>query len=378
MKSHMKKIAAFATTLALCSFSTADAGGCGSHGGHGGISIGFGGVGISLGQGGGRFGHVGHSSHSVPSHHAHLYPAPSQHYPVPSQHVQTYPAPTYPRSLPASPIYTPPVHSQPSYPREVYSQSNSPSVVYSNNSNVQQGNPVQQNSFPQQGMPQQPNTMQQGGTIQQGQQGVAQGGMQSQGNMGPSQGSMAAPTQQQVAPQTGVANAQPQQPMTGAPQGGPTVGQPNAGAPAASGAPQAELSALQMLASLNGDATGAAMAEVAPQAAVEALAVGAESMSPNPSIPSNAIHVGTWRVALPGNQNISLALNPDHSFQWNAVKDGKSSSFQGQYRMEAGRLTLVRSNDLQQMAGNWSGEGANFTFKLDGATTSGLAFSRAE
>ncbi len=86
----------------------------------------------------------------------------------------------------------------------------------------------------------------------------------------------------------------------------------------------------------------------------------------------------TGELACLAIKSLPIALNADNSFQWHAVKEGKASSFQGQYRMEAGRLTLVRSNDLQQMAGSWSGEGANFTFKIDGATNSGLAFARAE
>ena len=45
--------------------------------------------------------------------------------------------------------------------------------------------------------------------------------------------------------------------------------------------------------------------------------------------------------------------------------------------MEEGRLTLVRSSDLQQMEGSWTGQGSSFTFKLDGAATAGLNFSRS-
>jgi hypothetical protein len=383
MKRHMKKIAVLATSLVLSSFSTADAGGCGSHGGRGGISIGFGGGGVSLGLGGGRIGHIGHPAHSLPSHRVPNYPAPSQN-------VHTYPASGYPHSLPPAPVYSQPAYSQPSLP---------PNGTYSNSGLVQQGHGVPQNSIPQNGMPQpsmaqhsnmgqqpnmgqqqnmgqQPNMGQQGGAMQ---SGIAQGGVQRQAGMGPSNGSMAAPSQQPSFPQTSTSNVQApqQQSFAGAPQGNPSASQSNAGAPAA-GAPQQELSALQMLASLNGDATGAAMAEIAPEAVVEAPTFGAEATPANSAMPMNSVHVGTWRVALPGNQNITLALNPDNSFQWSATKDGKSSSFQGQYRLEEGRLTLVRSNDLQQMAGSWSGEAANFTFKLDGATTSGLAFVRAE
>ncbi len=88
-------------------------------------------------------------------------------------------------------------------------------------------------------------------------------------------------------------------------------------------------------------------------------------------------HVGTWTVNLPGNQSVQLVLNGDSSFTWTATKNGNSSNFQGQYRLESDRLTLVRSNDLKQMSGSWTVSGEGFTFKLDGATTGGLSFNRS-
>ena len=125
-----------------------------------------------------------------------------------------------------------------------------------------------------------------------------------------------------------------------------------------------ELSALQMLASISTDevTTDAVAVQIPEFTAVAMPAIGEQ--------------VGTWTVSLPGNQSLTLVLNQDNIFAWIAVKDGTSSSFEGQYRLEDGRLTLVRSNDLQQMSGSWNGEGANFTFKLDGATNSGLGFAR--
>lgn len=87
-------------------------------------------------------------------------------------------------------------------------------------------------------------------------------------------------------------------------------------------------------------------------------------------------HVGIWKVTLPGNQAVELNLADNGTFNWTATKNGKSSSFDGQFRMENDRLTLVRSSDLQQMAGSWTADGENFTFKLDGSTTGGLAFAR--
>ena len=147
----------------------------------------------------------------------------------------------------------------------------------------------------------------------------------------------------------------------------PAVQQPLASgnAPPANAANTNEASALQMLASMSNNNTSAT--ESTSQIPEFTAASSATTNS----------NAGTWKVNLPGNQSVELVLNDDSSFRWTATKEGKSSSFQGQFRLENGRLTLVRSNDLQQMTGSWSGQGENFTFKLDGATTGGLAFVRS-
>ncbi len=85
---------------------------------------------------------------------------------------------------------------------------------------------------------------------------------------------------------------------------------------------------------------------------------------------------GAWQVSLPGNQTIQLVLNDDSSFVWTASKDGKSSSFEGRYVLENGRLTLVRANDQQQMSGSWNQTDRGASFKLDGTNSSALEFSR--
>ena len=111
----------------------------------------------------------------------------------------------------------------------------------------------------------------------------------------------------------------------------------------------------------------------------------AKTTEPTPEIPqfssanktTSGTHVGTWKVSLPGNQSVELSLKEDGSFRWTASRNGNASTFSGQYRLESGRLTLVRSTDLQQMAGSWTANGQNFTFKLDGAKTGGLAFARS-
>ncbi|TWT78929.1 hypothetical protein CA13_03260 [Planctomycetes bacterium CA13] len=132
-----------------------------------------------------------------------------------------------------------------------------------------------------------------------------------------------------------------------------------------------ESSALQMLASLNAPATenAATTASQIPEFTAAA--------SPTSTSQPVASHVGSWKVSLPGNQSVDLKLNNDGSFAWTATKEGKSSSFSGQFRLENGQLTLVRSNDLQQMTGTWTGSENSFTFKLDGATNGGLSFSRS-
>ncbi len=133
--------------------------------------------------------------------------------------------------------------------------------------------------------------------------------------------------------------------------------------------PNAEASALQLLASMtqpeSSDTTSASDSPQIPQFAPAKTTASSEVK-----------HVGTWQVTLPGNQAVQLELNADGSFSWTASKDGKSSRFQGQYRLEDKRLTLVRSTDLQQMAGSWISRGDGFTFKLDGAANGGLNFNR--
>jgi len=326
MKRHIKILAAI---VSLTSLNTANAGGCG---GHGGISVGFGGGGISIGR----------------AHAPRMPHAPSSH---------TYPsAPVY--SQPSRPPMYPPFQSQPSnfppmeYQQPTYSQSSYPhGSSYSNGGYSQPMHQSQGNSMPQ-------------GPAMQSSNMSSQQGMPSQNNAGYNNNNMP-----QQAPSASMA-AQPQMRTTQPVQAGQNGSQgnmaPNPGASLASGA---ELSALQILASIDGGNLGsienAPNLENVPEAAVTAM-----------QLPAG--HFGNWVVSLPGNQMIKLALNQDNSFMWLAIKDGKESSFQGQYRMEGQRLILVRSSDLQQMAGSWNGEGSNFTFKLDGSADSGLPFARGQ
>ena len=173
-----------------------------------------------------------------------------------------------------------------------------------------------------------------------------------------------------VAPQQPAAPQPANQPATRpVVQSSPAKSQTVASQPTKS-APQAtaESSALQMLASIsNTSTTTEPAAASSPQIPEFGPANTGETVE----------HVGTWSVTLPGNQSVRLDLNSDGSFSWTASKNGSSSEFKGRYRLEKNRLTLVRSNDLKQMAGSWVGSGEAFTFKLDGATTGGLAFKKS-
>ena len=399
MNRRFNAFALAATAITLTTINTADAGGCGGHRGHGGFSIGFGGGGgqvISGAPYGGQ---------------SHGYPARGHSQPMFSQ--PSYPQPNYP---------------QPGFPQEEFSQ-----PVYSQNgfpmqdgfpleSHPQQGGYSTQGSIPQQGSYSQPlGNPQQGGFLHaQRQSQPSNGNMQPRmqgSNISMNQAGMSQPQQQQQpsfagnnamngmsAPQQNVRQANgnfaqqgsmvgnPNQPSSPAPRsnngmvqnGGANMNNgtaPMQNSNAASGG-QTQLSALQMLASISGDTAQSQLQEpiaapIANQAAPSPAATVAEvPQFTAAASPAAGAHVGTWAVSLPGNQTIVLALSDDKSFNWNATKDGKSSSFQGQYRLEGNRLTLVRSNDLQQMAGSWTGADASFTFKLDGATTSGLAFAR--
>ena len=142
----------------------------------------------------------------------------------------------------------------------------------------------------------------------------------------------------------------------------------------ATNSPTAEASALQMLAAMSASQAAPAQAAAAAQPAQQAASQIPQFTAANQQPAAN--HVGTWKANLGNNQAVELTLKADGSFVWTAVRSGKSSTFEGQFRLESGRLTLVRSNDLQQMAGSWSGAGNQFTFKLGGATTGSLAFQR--
>ncbi|MCS7467755.1 hypothetical protein NZK35_13975 [Stieleria sp. ICT_E10.1] len=130
------------------------------------------------------------------------------------------------------------------------------------------------------------------------------------------------------------------------------------------------------------DAETSALAALASLAASQPSAATTPSTTPPPSAQPVAAsaatpdHIGSFRATLPSNVTIELNLNGSGTFSWVVSNNGKTSQFSGQYRVTDGRLTLVRSNDLQKMAGKLTLGPNGFTFQLDGTNNAGLDFKK--
>lgn len=131
-------------------------------------------------------------------------------------------------------------------------------------------------------------------------------------------------------------------------------------------AQNAEASALAALASIAEAAATPvpAKSESAPRPVADQTSLGGQAV------------VGRYRATLPSKVAVELVLKSDGTFSWTVKSDRQSTAFSGQYRVGEGRLTLVRSRDLQKMAGTLSVDEGGFTFTLDGSNNAGLAFQR--
>lgn len=156
-----------------------------------------------------------------------------------------------------------------------------------------------------------------------------------------------------------------QQTMT--PQAATQLAATQTPAPQSATTNDAETSALAALASIAN--AGSVSVAATPQ---QATPVAAST----PSVPAAAGHVGVFTATLPSNVTIELRLDSGNTFSWIVRNNGKTSQFSGQYRIAEGRLILVRSNDLQKMAGSLTTIQNGFTFKLDGTNTGGLDFKK--
>ncbi|MCC9644190.1 hypothetical protein LOC71_18060 [Rhodopirellula sp. JC740] len=182
-------------------------------------------------------------------------------------------------------------------------------------------------------------------------------------------------TQRQAAPQQAVSQQPVSQPVAAQPAATQAAAnQPAATNPAAS----AKDSALAMLASINQRTAQPAQATPVAQTPANTQIPSFGSATSASSVqPAAQPHVGSWSVTLPGNQSVALKLNSDGSFVWAASKDGSTSQFSGQYVLNNGSLTLVRSNDLQKMVGTWTATQSGFVFQVGGGTNGGLNFTRS-
>jgi len=109
----------------------------------------------------------------------------------------------------------------------------------------------------------------------------------------------------------------------------------------------------------------------------QATSDSSEQQIPQFAPSASQSHIGVWKVDMSDNQSVKLTLNADDTFVWTATKQGKASTFSGEYRMKDGLLKLVRKGDLQQMSGTWKGKDSQFIFQLQGSSTAGLGFTRS-
>lgn len=151
------------------------------------------------------------------------------------------------------------------------------------------------------------------------------------------------------------------------------MGQTQTSASAAS-SNTAEMTALQVLAGMSADR---APAQQSRTQATESRPNPA-SGSPAASASTRSGRVGAWVARLPNQASVRLNLQADGSFIWMATNSGgKKSNFQGSYRLDGRSLTLVRSDDNQQLAGTLTDTNGGFNFNLNGTKDSGLNFTRA-
>ena len=187
----------------------------------------------------------------------------------------------------------------------------------------------------------------------------------------------------QVAMQTAAAQQVVNQQAVNQPATNQVTARPVTNAPKTTA--DAETSALAALASIAGNATPAATTPAAttPAASTPVANVQPSTTAGTPQVPqftaastTTAPHIGVFTATLPSNVTIELRLTSGNTFSWIVRNNGKVTQFSGQYRVSQGRLTLVRSQDLQQMAGTMTTASNGFTFKLDGTNNAGLNFKR--
>jgi hypothetical protein len=199
------------------------------------------------------------------------------------------------------------------------------------------------------------------GFVQQGQTGFAQQG-QAGGQFAGSTATQSQIQTQQFQPQAQTQQVQQFQPQQQVSQAQPQqIQSQQSQAQAQTQATQssdAETMALQALAGLD----SAEPAQPVNQAS---------SQSAQPSV------TGNYSASLQSlGATIRLSLNADGSFAWVVTtKDGKSSTFQGRFTVNNGRLTLART-DNQKLEASLTPTSSGFSLKMVGQNASALSFVR--
>lgn len=180
---------------------------------------------------------------------------------------------------------------------------------------------------------------------------------QSQIQQGQAQQSQLIAQQGGSAPATGNVAAAP----TNAPAAPSTAQATAPSAPAAPAAPapttNAERTALDSaLEALMGDTPAAAASQ------------------PVSAAPQAALPTGEFSATVSNGTQVRLSLRADGSFVWLATKSGKS--FQGNFSVNGGSLTLLRS-DNQKLEASLTPTEAGFKLRFAGQNDDGLAFVRA-
>ena len=267
----------------------------------------------------------------------------------------------------ARPAYSQPVYSQPAYSQPVYSRPSYAQPVYGQPA---YGQPAYRNpAQPVQVVRQRPVAPTTAAAVQPRPRALV--AAQTAATARPVSVQTAAP--QAVAPQTVTARPVTAQRVTTQPVAARQVTAQSAATA------DAEISALAALASIATAQPTAPATQPAAQPAAQPTtqpAVPQFSAVPTAASSTAAPHVGSFQANLPSNVTIELNLDNGGTFSWVVRNNGKTTQFSGQYRVTQGRLTLVRSNDLQQMAGKLTSAQNGFTFKLDGGNSGGLNFKK--
>lgn len=292
----------------------------------------------------GRSGGYSSSSHG----HSH---SGSYHRPI--VHAQpVYSRPSYSQPVYSEPVYQPPVYQQPVYQQPVYSQTQ-PVYVQPTSSYPQHQSVPQHHSVSHSGSPFGVNVQQGSGGF-----GVPQSTPQQQFGISQTQ----TPVQQPGGNTNNFGNLTevPVQNQAVA----PATNNPPVSAPVDTNVVNdAQLSALQ------------ALGGFAPPEGADVAAAQGNQVQPPVQNPL----VGSWTANLSNGSRVQLSLQADGNFSWTAINQaGNASTFQGNYAVGNGTMTLSRSTDNQKLAGSMTMTSAgSFSFKLSDAQAASLEFTRS-